>query len=97
MDVISLGCCGFLDMFLDIHLSFTQVFNLLGNLLALGVVSWKAFYDLRWNSRQYKREVNLGVDPITAATKKRNRSDWATSIAFIGLAISYFILIIGGF
>lgn len=75
----------------------SQVVNAIGNCIALASVAGKSFYDLYWNKRHFHKDVKAGMASLTAAEQKRKRADIVTSITFVGLAISYLILIIGGF
>ncbi|GEM_PF-5833470 len=74
-------------------------FSLSANLLGLLVLIWKTVYDLWWNQRRFKTELDEAGDDfqgIAAAGKaKRDRQSATTSIAFLVLTVSY-SLSIGG-
>ena len=73
-----------------------QIINTIANVLALITLALKTIYDLIWNKRQYQKQVREGADPLTAAEAKRRRSDISFALTFIGLSISYLLLLIGG-
>jgi hypothetical protein len=67
--------------------------DLIGNVLGLVVLVGKTLYELLGNPQQFKTD-RQSLCEEQALQKKRDRSDVATLITFIVLAISYVLFIL---
>lgn len=77
-----------------------EPFDFAGNLIGLLATGGKTIYDVFINPAQFKSAGGVKEDGVElsgvrlAAKKKRERADISTLIAFVVLALSFFLLLI---
>lgn len=69
--------------------------DLLGNIVGCVVLFAGTLYQLFFNKMRYDKDIKQNIDKLTALHNKTNRNQAAITFMFVGLMVSYLILIFG--